>query len=797
MRSRAWLQAIFVGVALGMLLCAQVRQNPPLMYTPPPPDQAKPQPQQQPAPPPNPAPKPAAPGAPGQPAAPAPATAPQAGPATPALADTGALLVENVSLIEMIDILARRLKINYVLDPRVNGKVYIHTYGEVKQTDLMPLLETILRVNNAAIVKVGDLYRIVPTTAVPALPIEPEVNGKDLKVDENMVMNLIFLKYVTVTDLYKLIEPFLGEGAKAQPYEPANLLIILDNARNMKRTMDLIALFDSDTFATQRVRSFTTKNGRPTDVAKELTDIFKAFAFSEKGGAVKFIPVDRINTILAVAPNPGVFNEVEKWLAKLDVPVKTPAGAVDNYVYRVKYGRADTLAMAIMALYSGDPFALMSLAMMSGVGGMGMQGGYGGAPGMGYGGYGGGAPGMGYGGYGGGGYGGYGGGYGGYGGYGGMGMGMPGMMGMYGGGGYGGYNQVYGAPLTATSPQAAAASGLASIAPGASTDQTGQYLTASGQTNRPMQRIPHIIPNPFDNTLLVQATPTEWESISRLLRQLDVPPRQVLIEAKIYSVDLSGDLSGGVDSYLQHLDGSASAVPTAPGGASRTPLAANNFNMGGLSTLTAGFLVGHSRALLAIVTAQESRNKAKVVQAPAIIATDSIPATINVGEDVPTLTATAAASGVQQNGSTPFANTIGSRSTGVSLNITPFVNSSGIVTMMINQSVSAPQQTTTSNIGSPSFATKSVNTQVTVQDGDTIAIAGIINDSTTSATSGIPFLNRIPVLGAAFGAKSYTTARSELIVFITPRVIYDTNQLQEASEELKAKVKSLQSDIKE
>jgi general secretion pathway protein D len=56
---------------------------------------------------------------------------------------------------------------------------------------------------------------------------------------------------------------------------------------------------------------------------------------------VKFVPVDRINTIVAVAPNPGVFDQVGQWLKKLDIPVKSPAGAVDNYVYRLKYGRAD------------------------------------------------------------------------------------------------------------------------------------------------------------------------------------------------------------------------------------------------------------------------------------------------------------------------------------------------------------------------------------------------------------------------------------------------------------------------
>jgi general secretion pathway protein D len=324
-------------------------------------------------------------------------------------------------------------------------------------------------------------------------------------------------------------------------------------------------------------------------------------------------------------------------------------------------------------------------------------------------------------------------------------------------------------------------------------DQTGQYLGQPGYGMGPMQRIPHIIPNPLNNTLLVQATPTEWEQISRLLAQLDVPPRQVLIEAKIYSVDLSGALAGGVDAFLQRVRGGDSAVPTAPNGASRTALAASNFNSGGgFAQLTTGLLVGHSRELLAIVQAAETHSKAKVIQAPSIIATDSISASLNVGEDVPTLTSQGIAAGAQSSGNSLFTNTVGSRSTGVSLNITPFVNASGVVTMVINQNVSAPQPTTTSNISSPSFATKNVQTQVTVQDGDTIALAGIISESEASSSVGIPFLSRIPVLGAAFGTKSLTKARTELIVFITPRVIYDSNQLAEASEELKNHVKGLQ-----
>src|ERR1051326_311408 len=223
----------------------------------------------------------------------------QQAPPAPRLTSSQGFLLGGVSLVEMVDVIAKMLKINYILDPRVQGKVTVYTYGEVKPVDLMPLLETILRVNNAAIVKVGELYRIVPINAISSLPLEPMMNidQKTLPDDERMILNLIFLKYSTAAEMDKLLSPFYGEGASHSVYEAANLLILQDNARNMKRTMELLALFDSDTFAGERVRLFDIENSRPSDLVKELESVFKAYSLTDKSGAtVKFLPVDRINT---------------------------------------------------------------------------------------------------------------------------------------------------------------------------------------------------------------------------------------------------------------------------------------------------------------------------------------------------------------------------------------------------------------------------------------------------------------------------------------------------------------------
>ena len=193
------------------------------------------------------------------------------------------------------------------------------------------------------------------------------------------------------------------------------------------------------------------------------------------------------------------------------------------------------------------------------------------------------------------------------------------------------------------------------------------------------------------------------------------------------------------------------------------------------------------------MTASELTTKARVIAAPSIIATDSVPATMNVGDQVPVITSQAVLGGVQQGGTNPFANSISTQSTGTTLSILAHANTSGVVTMVINQQVSAPEAPPLgASSASTSFSNRSISTQMTVQDGDTIAIGGIIQEKRSESSGGVPVLHRIPILGAAFGSKSYSSSRTELIIFLTPRVIYDTSQILDATEEIKSNLKNIQ-----
>jgi len=654
--------------------------------------------------------------------------------------------LRDASTFELIDIVARRLEMNYVIDPAVkDGTVTINTYGTLNNDDLMPLLETALRMNGAAAVQVGSMYHIVPLDGVSQVPVSPQVDAsEDLPNDERMVLNAIRLNYMSATDLAAVLEPFLGRGGKYAIVPQANTLMLLDNARNMRRTMELVALFDTPEMASQRMKLFEVKNSLAQTISAELGNIFGALSSgSEEAGGLQFLPLQRINSVLVVSSSPKMFDQVEEWVERLDKTVIV--GGVQNFVYRVQYGLATNLAFTLLQLYGAGGYG-------GGYGGGGYGGGYGG------GGFGGGYGGAFGGGLGGGGLGrgGYGGGRGGIGG---------GLGGGFGGGG-GGIIRLPGAIVQAPGRGAPAIDGG---------DQTGALLAdAAIEGEEDLARGIRIVPDIINNLIVVQATQQEWEVIRRTLQQIDYPPRQVLIQAQIYEVALTGAFAFGVQAFL------ADRGDTNLGGA---------FSGEGLG-LSLGLLVGNTRQLNIQLQASQSTGQTRILSAPSIIATDNIAATITVGQSVPTLSSQAV-SGVQQDGSSLFTNTVNNIQTGVTLSITPRVNASGIVTMIVDQEVSVPQAPPPGGIQSPSIDRRNVSTQLTVNDGDTVAIGGIIQETFINSRSGVPVLSQIPVLGAAFGTTSRSTAKTELVIMLTPRVIYDENEVLTMSEELKVGMKEI------
>jgi general secretion pathway protein D len=618
---------------------------------------------------------------------------------------------------------AGELKLNYVVDPAVKGVVTISTAGELKPEDLLPILETVLKMNGATAVKTGNFYRIVPLAAAPKNPLGISTNpdGASLPEDDRMLMQIIPLKFVFAGDMAKMLSPFLSEGGTVAVHEAANTLILVDDSLNVKRLMEILQQFDNPSFAEQRVRLIPVRNNVASALVPELEAIFSTYALSDKETPLRFVPLDHISGILVAAADPAAFDEVERWIAKLDQPAAPTA--IQTFVYRVQNSEADHLVRLLNAL--------------RGTGG----GGGGGEA---------------------------------------LGETTPGGTG---GGGRG---------------LASARGGLGSMSGQEQTLQprsnettvgvgTFSQLGGGGTATAPGTRL-RIVTDPVSNSIIVQATAQEYADIAKTLEKLDVVPRQVLIDARVYEVDITGDLSFGLTYALQQR------------GTGTTPLqflGDYGVTSAGILTGSTGIVIGQTRQLMAFLTANENRTRVKTLSAPTVLATDSTEARIQVGASVPVLTSQGLAQGGQIAGNSLYTSTVSNVDTGIILTVIPRITSTGLVSLTIHQDISNEVPPAAgSGIQSPSFTKRSVSTHAVAQDGQTIALGGLISYNYSKTTSRIPLLGDIPYLGMLFGSTAYTTTETELIVLLTPRIISTLPGANDATRELRDKLKDLRREFK-
>lgn len=649
---------------------------------------------------PAPAPQSTPPGAHAQPTAAAGAASQPQGPAAPSPASTkvsGASLVfNNADLIQVIRVITNLLKLNYILDPGVKGVVNITTMGDISNSDLMQIMQTLLRINGATAIQTGNIWQIVPLKNARQIPIALDRPGqKPLSPDDQLVTEIIPMQFVNASDMSKILKEFLSDAGSIVSHDRGNILIITEASRNMARLFDLMRIFDSEALESQRVRLFQIKNNSARSMIEELKNIFSAYSLSDKDSALRFIPIERLNSILVVAPNPKSFDSVEQWIEKLDQPSQVTG--IRNYVYRLQYAKAAAIRNLLAELY--------------------------------------------------------------------------------------------GSVITRETPiilkEEAAAAGAAPSTAGLSPST----ILAQASRQEKMQQQERevygfkgnikVVADENNNMLIIQATPQDYDLLEQTLHQIDIMPRQVLIEAQIFRVDLLHDFSLGIEYFLQQRGTATNTRPLA------------SFTGGSLTGSSIIFKEG-ARELFSRITATENRSRTKTLSSPSILATDNQEARIQVGVSIPTLSS----SGFSRGGSDAIVNTISNVDTGIILSVTPRVNANGLVGMKITQEVSSPVAPPPGVSGiSPSINRSTASTTFVVKDGETVAIAGLISEDKELARTRIPVLGDIPFLGALFGNTSYTNKRSELIIFITPHVIETLDDQKVATDALREEMKKLKKEI--
>jgi len=289
-----------------------------------------------------------------------------------------------------------------------------------------------------------------------------------------------------------------------------------------------------------------------------------------------------------------------------------------------------------------------------------------------------------------------------------------------------------------------------------------------------------VVADEENNSLMIYSTGMQYKIIKAALEKLDTPPTQVLIEASIVEVTLNDALQYGLEwTFNGGLGGSRfSGVGAITDG---------GFDFSSSPQLASGFsytVSGGAGDVVAVLQALASESLVNVISTPSVMVLDNNTASIQVGDQVPINGGTTVT-----NGGNTVSN-ISYKDTGIQLTVTPSVNAGGLVTIDVSQEVTdvGPIDVT----GNRRFLQRSIESRVAVRSGESVVLGGLIRENATRQDSGVPFLSGVPVVGAIFGNQSKARDRTELLVIITPRALFNDAEVRSVSKEMRDQVRDLE-----
>ncbi len=601
----------------------------------------------------------------------------------------------EVAKVVLSDILGK----NYVLSPKVAGKVTLQTTDPLSKDELIPTLEMVLRMNNAVLIKDASIYHIEPASEAlySSSFIAPGAAGKT-----GYQVRVIPIRNVAVQDLVEVIKPLVQDKTILTVDGTRNILVASGTPDELGRVMDMVSTFDIDVLKGRSFGLFPLAHSEPETLIKELEEIFNKNSKDDDSDFFRFIPIERLNAVMAITHQSRYLKDIESWVLRLDRANTASGGGVN--VYKVQHANAEDLAGTLNEIFTGAQATDKSAKV------------------------------------------------------------VPGKQ---------------SAEVTNKQPGETTTSTTVSTKKTKKSSQTSGSSATGTATVANIENV-KIISDKANNALIIVSTPREYDVMLPVIKQLDILPLQVLIDATIVSVDLKDDLKYGIQWFLDHGGssvGSGSGTTTLGSMASASGAA---FATGGLSA------VYNSGVVNALLSAQATKNNINVISSPSLMVLNNQQAKINVGDQVPIQTSTTsvplATASIAQSSSIQY------KDTGVTLDVTPRVNANGMVIMEIKQVVSGVVPQTNGVTSTATINKKEIESSVAVLDGETIVLGGLITENNGLSKAGIPFFHEIPWLGSMFGNTINNKDKTELVVLITPRVVKSKQDSRLISDEFKRKL---------
>ena len=623
-------------------------------------------------------------------------------------------------------ILGDMLGQNYVIAPGVQGTVTLGTPKPVSPAEALNLLEMVLGWNNARLVYSGGRYNIIPADQALAGSVAPRTGPASNA--RGYEVRVVPLRFISASEMKKVLEPYARPNAIVNVDGTRNVITLAGTRSELENYLRTVEIFDVDWLSGMSVGVFPLQSGRATRVVADLEKVFGNDSKTPSAGMFSFMPLEGANAVLVITPQPAYLDQIQQWLERID-------GAGEGsrlFSYELKYIKARELAQRLAEVFgaSGGGASSGDGRSTGGAGNVSLM------PGT--------EP---------------------------VQINDGGMNGTggsvdFGGSGSGGSGGGLGGGSLSLN-QRDSGNGAVTL----EVDGARVGVAAVEETN----------------TLLVRSSASAWQSIREVVEKLDVMPLQVHIEAQIAEVSLTGDLSYGVNWYLERAMTDNGLGPfAAPGAGGPSKWSTLAGSIGGVSGAGAVWTLVKNDAA-AVITALDEVSDVRLLQTPSIFVRNNAEATLNVGSRIPI-------SSVTVNPGLGTDNTYSQvqyLDTGVILKVRPRVTKDGMVFLDIVQEVSSPGSEPDAN-GNVRINTRRFKTEGAVQAGNTVMLAGLISDTATQGSSGIPGLSRLPIIGGLFGKKTTGTERSEVIVLLTPTIVSNPQEANDLTDEYGKRFRALE-----
>jgi len=644
--------------------------------------------------------------------------------ATPAKKGTGkgeySLNFDDADLGEVAKvILSEILKKNYTISPQVSGKVTLQTTEPLSKDELIPTLEMLLSVNNAALSVEDGMYMIKPANeAVYSASFQSLGTSR---LPSGYQTRVIPVKNVAASEIAEILKPLLPEKALVHVDPNRNILLVSGSGAELSRVMEVVGTFDVDVLRGRSFALFTPAHVDASKIIEELEQVFQRVSDDDKTGQTsffRFIEIERLNAILAITHNAKYLQDIESWVYRLDRTNADASGGV--HVYRAQHVSAVDLADTLGQIFGGGTSRRSKSASIA-----------------------------------------------------------SGRK-----------------ALSASNRQEGGATKDSTMDKSLSDSRTKDRSTTSnllggttggmsGSSNAEMPNV-KIIPDEGNNALVIVANSEEYAKIEKVIKQLDVLPLQVLIDATIVEVSLKDDLEYGIQWYITHNNGGNNLIS---GGGRDSGIKLDDIAKGFFSGGFTYAFSSNSRDINAILKAAATNDNINVISSPSLMVLNNQEASIKVGDSVPMRTSQStntndATNPIQTSG-------IDMLDTGISLEIRPRVNAGGLVLMDILQTVNDAKQTESSDIDSPTISKREIQSSVAIQSGETIVLGGLIKENNDYLRFGVPLLHEIPLIGPLFGSTTRNKDKNELVILITPRVINSRQDARSITDEFRRKLSSI------